>query len=199
MALQLAKPAFLANLGALPVVRMTLGGSLSSLGSLFPGFPGLAANEEHKHKQCNHPANVEAAETAESAESDHGIVYAVPKKKVSYGQKRKRQLADTKALKPLTNLNRCPACGHVKRMHTLCMHCFYELRAFFAGKQRTVEAEKKMELKNKGYAVDPVELPAKDEAFIYKKKIDRPHYDKLKDTGSYVMRYPRSQVYKKKQ
>lgn len=181
MALQLTKP-FVAALSAqIPVaVSVTLAPGL--LGGLFGGAqhdldletPSREVDlEQHKHEDC-----------------DHGIVYAVPKKKVSYGQKRKRFLADTKALKPLTNLNRCPACGHVKRMHTLCMHCFYELRSFFAKKTR--DAESLVDKKQ------PPTLPAHDEAFIYKNKIDRPHYDKLKDTASYVLKYPRSQVYKKK-
>ncbi|KAG5355412.1 54S ribosomal protein L32 [Yarrowia sp. C11] len=177
MALLLTKP-FVAALGArLPVMSISLAPGL--LGGLFGGVnrdldletPSREVSlEQHKHDEC-----------------DHGIVYAVPKKKVSYGQKRKRFLAETKALKPLSNINRCPACGHAKRMHTLCMHCFYELRSFFAKKTRDAEAlvEKKQ----------PPTLSARDEAYIYKKKVDREYYEKLKDTPSYVMRYPRAQSY----
>ncbi|KAG5354761.1 54S ribosomal protein L32 [Yarrowia sp. B02] len=176
MALQLTKP-FVAALSA----QIPVAVSVSLAPGLLGGFFGTPMDLETPAKEVD---------LEQHNECDHGIVYAVPKKKVSYGQKRKRFLADTKKLKPLTNLNRCPACGHVKRMHTLCMHCFYELRSFFAKKSRDAEAlvEKK----------SPPTLPAHDEAFIYKQKVDRPHYDKLKDTSSYVLKYPRSQVYKKK-
>ncbi|KAL2155425.1 hypothetical protein VTH82DRAFT_167 [Thermothelomyces myriococcoides] len=50
------------------------------------------------------------------------ILKAVPKKKTSHMKKRHRQMAG-KALKDVTSLCRCPACGEVKRMHYLCPHC----------------------------------------------------------------------------
>ncbi|TGZ85573.1 WD40 repeat-like protein [Ascodesmis nigricans] len=49
------------------------------------------------------------------------ILRAVPKKKTSHSKKRMRQLAG-KALKDVTALNRCSACGKVKRSHMLCEH-----------------------------------------------------------------------------
>ncbi|KAI0799358.1 hypothetical protein GGR55DRAFT_683966 [Xylaria sp. FL0064] len=51
-----------------------------------------------------------------------GILRAVPKKKTSHMKKRHRQMAG-KALKDVTNLNKCPACGGTKKMHTLCPSC----------------------------------------------------------------------------
>ncbi|KAI1445711.1 hypothetical protein F5Y02DRAFT_385098 [Annulohypoxylon stygium] len=51
-----------------------------------------------------------------------GILRAVPKKKTSHMKKRHRQMAG-KALRDVTSLNRCPACGKVKKMHTLCSSC----------------------------------------------------------------------------
>lgn len=51
-----------------------------------------------------------------------GILNAVPKKKTSHMKKRHRQMAG-KALKDVTHLNKCPACGHTKKMHTLCPQC----------------------------------------------------------------------------
>ncbi|KAI1813034.1 hypothetical protein GGS20DRAFT_555106 [Poronia punctata] len=51
-----------------------------------------------------------------------GILRAVPKKKTSHMKKRHRQMAG-KALKDVTNLNQCPACGGLKKMHTLCPTC----------------------------------------------------------------------------
>ncbi|GAW15826.1 hypothetical protein ANO14919_052480 [Xylariales sp. No.14919] len=51
-----------------------------------------------------------------------GILRAVPKSKTSHMKKRHRQMAG-KALKDVTNLNKCPACGGTKKMHTLCPTC----------------------------------------------------------------------------
>jgi large subunit ribosomal protein L32 len=50
------------------------------------------------------------------------ILKAVPKKKTSHSKKRHRQMAG-KALKDVTSLCKCPACGQTKRMHYLCPHC----------------------------------------------------------------------------
>lgn len=51
-----------------------------------------------------------------------GILKAVPKKKTSYRKKRQRFMAG-KGLQDLVNLNRCSACGRVKRAHILCPYC----------------------------------------------------------------------------
>ena len=56
-----------------------------------------------------------------------GILRAVPKKKPTHSKRRMRQLAG-KALPTLTNLNKCPACGRIKRLHTLCEHCVASIR-----------------------------------------------------------------------
>ena len=50
------------------------------------------------------------------------ILRAVPKKKTSHRKKRQRFMAG-KALKDVTNLNKCSACGNVKRAHLLCPYC----------------------------------------------------------------------------
>ena len=50
------------------------------------------------------------------------ILRAVPKKKTSHMKKRHRFMAG-KALKDVTNLNKCSACGNVKRAHLLCPYC----------------------------------------------------------------------------
>ena len=50
------------------------------------------------------------------------ILRAVPKKKTSHMKKRHRQYAG-KALKDMTALNKCSACGNVKRAHLLCPYC----------------------------------------------------------------------------
>lgn len=62
-----------------------------------------------------------------------GILNAVPKKKTSYRKKRQRFMAG-KGLKDITSLNRCSACGRVKRLHILCPYCvdgkWWPLKAF---------------------------------------------------------------------
>ena len=50
------------------------------------------------------------------------ILRAVPKQKTSYRKKRQRFMAG-KALKDVTALNKCSACGNVKRAHLLCPFC----------------------------------------------------------------------------
>ena len=50
------------------------------------------------------------------------VLRAVPKKKTSHMKKRHRQMAG-KALKDVTSLCKCPACGQTKKMHYLCPHC----------------------------------------------------------------------------
>ena len=51
-----------------------------------------------------------------------GILRAVPKKKTSHRKTRSRFMAG-KALKDVTALNKCSACGAVKRTHLLCPNC----------------------------------------------------------------------------
>jgi large subunit ribosomal protein L32 len=51
-----------------------------------------------------------------------GLLRAVPKKKTSHMKKRHRQMAG-KALKDVTHLSKCSACGRLKRAHVLCPYC----------------------------------------------------------------------------
>ncbi|KAL2160156.1 hypothetical protein VTH06DRAFT_1811 [Thermothelomyces fergusii] len=67
------------------------------------------------------------------------ILKAVPKKKTSHMKKRHRQMAG-KALKDVTSLCRCPACGEIKRMHYLCPNCAKRLKTFL-----NKEAQAKMQ------------------------------------------------------
>ncbi|KAF2424870.1 hypothetical protein EJ08DRAFT_652313 [Tothia fuscella] len=66
-----------------------------------------------------------------------GLLKAVPKKKTSHMKKRHRQMAG-KALKDVTALNKCSACGKVKRAHVLCPHCVAAVRYWMKdlGKRR---------------------------------------------------------------
>ena len=50
------------------------------------------------------------------------VLRAVPKKKTSHSKKRSRFMAG-KALQDVTALNKCSACGTVKRAHLLCPFC----------------------------------------------------------------------------
>ncbi len=50
------------------------------------------------------------------------ILRAVPKKKTSHRKKRQRFMAGN-ALKDVTALSKCSACGKVKRAHLLCPYC----------------------------------------------------------------------------
>ncbi|KAG4434645.1 hypothetical protein IFR05_009881 [Cadophora sp. M221] len=68
------------------------------------------------------------------------ILRAVPKKKTSHMKKRTRQMAG-KGLKDVTALNKCSACGHLKRAHLLCPYCVAELKDLFKGKTNAKEAE----------------------------------------------------------
>ena len=52
-----------------------------------------------------------------------GLLKAVPKKKTSHMKKRHRQMASGKHLKDVTALNKCSACGRLKRAHVLCPYC----------------------------------------------------------------------------
>lgn len=58
------------------------------------------------------------------------ILRAVPKKKQSHSRKRMRQLAG-KALQDNKALNRCPACGGVKRKNVLCETCVESIKAMW--------------------------------------------------------------------
>ncbi|KAK4610158.1 putative 54S ribosomal protein L32, mitochondrial [Fulvia fulva] len=73
-----------------------------------------------------------------------GILKAVPKKKTSHMKKRHRQMAG-KALKDVTALNKCSACGRLKRAHILCPYCVQSIRQWFGNgfkSKKVVEMEK---------------------------------------------------------
>lgn len=72
------------------------------------------------------------------------ILRAVPKKKTSHSKKRMRQLAG-KALKDITALNRCSACGAIKRSHMLCWNCVKSIKDMWAGKKGTPESTSVLE------------------------------------------------------
>jgi len=60
-------------------------------------------------------------------------------------KKRHRQMAG-KGLKDVTSLNRCSACGHIKRAHLLCPYCVNEIKMMFKGKDKqSMETTKAVE------------------------------------------------------
>ncbi|KAJ4357888.1 uncharacterized protein N0V89_002465 [Didymosphaeria variabile] len=87
-----------------------------------------------------------------------GVLKAVPKKKTSYMKKRTRFMAG-KGLKDLTNLNKCSACGRVKRAHFLCPYCVDAIKSNIFGQnwwsvrmptrkqEKQLKREKREELK----------------------------------------------------
>lgn len=106
-------------------------------------FPNPFSGEQKKEEQTLDPRLEQLRQDIESSGEipfiiDNGtIVKAVPKKKVSYRNTRTKLYAPgEKQIKHLNNLVRCPACGHTKRSHFLCMHCFAEIRSFLKSKKR---------------------------------------------------------------
>lgn len=71
---------------------------------------------------------------------DNGMILrAVPKKKPSYSRTRTKLYAPgDKKIQHLDNIVRCPACGHVKRSHFMCMNCFAEIRMFLKGRKKAL-------------------------------------------------------------
>ncbi|TVY51352.1 putative 54S ribosomal protein L32, mitochondrial [Lachnellula cervina] len=77
------------------------------------------------------------------------ILRAVPKKKTSHMKQRSRRLAG-KGLQDVTSLNKCSACGNVKRAHYLCPFCVgvafpnagTEIKSFYEDKKAETERTK---------------------------------------------------------
>lgn len=104
---------------------------------------------------------------------DNGtILKAVPKKRPSHRRTREKLYSPgDKQIQPLENLGRCPACGHVKRSHFMCMHCFAEIKAFLKEKKKALLGEVEQPQAN----LDPV-----DEKIIYPGKYVREYEQRLK-------------------
>lgn len=104
---------------------------------------------------------------------DNGtILKAVPKKRPSHRRTREKLYAPgDKQIQHLENLGRCPGCGHVKRSHFMCMHCFAEIRSFLKAKKKELLGEVEKPQAN----LDPV-----DEKIIYPGKYLRDEELKLK-------------------
>lgn len=119
--------------------------------------------EEHL---CDYEQHAQAP--ANGIEIDAGILKAAPKKKVSHQKRRQRLYGPgDKQIKLKDNLNRCPACGHYKRSHFLCMNCVLQIRNYW--KARDAPAPREAE----EYA-NPL-----DEKVLYPGKTERDYERKL--------------------
>ncbi|CAK7893366.1 54S ribosomal protein L32, mitochondrial [[Candida] anglica] len=146
----------LKNLG-LPLIGETISGLLPRVSITVNGQPISERLEELLREKLGQQETQEGSGYGSGL--DIGILNAAPKKKPSYSRTRTNYLSPgTKQIKHMTNLVRCPACGHVKRSHFMCMHCFGEIKSFLKGKKK---AEKGPEIVPQSN-LDPI-----DEAIIY--------------------------------
>ncbi|PRT55390.1 54S ribosomal protein L32, mitochondrial [Wickerhamiella sorbophila] len=121
---------------------------------------------------------------------DTSVLEAVPKKRTSHRKKRQRQLAGNNQQKPLKNLGRCPACGHFKRAHTLCMNCAEEIRQVWKLRDKQA-AEAKLD-PTKQY--DDSGASPEDVALNFPARHSRPseYQEKLADKEEYVLGRPKT-------
>lgn len=123
-------------------------------------------------------AENENAVVDEGIEIDAGILKAAPKKKVSHMKRRQRLYGPgEKHVKLNDNLNRCPACGHYKRSHFLCMNCVGQIRKYW--KDRDAPAPREAE-----EFVNP-----RDEQILYPGKTEREYERKLKSKDWLLKRH----------
>ncbi|CAD6445301.1 7ae55fb3-9afa-41ec-9ca5-4c5e4aaf801a [Sclerotinia trifoliorum] len=120
-----------------------------------------------------------------------GILKAVPKKKTSHMKKRHRQMAG-KGLQDVTNLNRCSACGHIKRAHLLCPYCVAEIKTLFktnaheerfAEKQARADEIAEQKIRIEAGKVRAAEEQAKKEAELVKLETKRAEKKAAKDAA----------------
>lgn len=145
---------------------------------------------EHKdNAQSSSEASTGVSMIPEEYFYDNGILLAVPKKKVSHRRKRNHQLGPgDKHQKEIFSLDRCPSCGHIKRRHTLCMHCVSEIKVLW--KERAAA-------KNQQPIFEEEELSVIDEQTLYPKKVESEHDKKLREK-EYLYKPPRTFPYEPK-
>lgn len=153
----------------LPLIPEVLAGLFPRLGhaTAKEADPRLEALRDHlEHHHCEEPPFM----------FDNGMILrAAPKKKMSYRRHRVKLYAPgNKQIQPLNNIVRCPACGHVKRSHFMCMHCFAEIKAFLKGKKRDLGIIK--DKPNPQSDLDPV-----DERIVYPGKFLREDQRRLRE------------------
>ncbi|KAF7855457.1 hypothetical protein EAF04_010199 [Stromatinia cepivora] len=123
-----------------------------------------------------------------------GILKAVPKKKTSHMKKRHRQMAG-KGLQDVTNLNRCSACGHIKRAHLLCPYCVAEIKTLFktnaheerfAAKQARAEEIAEQKIRIEAGKVRAAEEKTKKEAELEELETKRAEKKAAKDAARQI-------------
>lgn len=123
---------------------------------------------------------VEPANHEHDCELETGILKAAPKKKTSHMKRRQRLYGPgDKQIKLKDNLNRCPACGHYKKSHFLCMNCVGQIRKLW--KERDAQAPKEAE-----NFVNP-----RDEKVLYPGKTEREHEKKLQ-SKDWLLKRPKT-------
>lgn len=114
--------------------------------------------------------------------TDNGIYLAAPKKKRSHMKRRLRVYTPgSKHVKLKNELNRCPACGHYKRAHHLCMNCVSQIQKYW--KQR--DAQLKPPAYKEEFA-NPL-----DEQVLYPGKRERA-YDRKLRMKDYLVKRPKT-------
>ena len=112
----------------------------------------------------------------------NGIYLAAPKKKRSHMKRRLRVYTPgSKHVKLKNELNRCPACGHYKRAHHLCMNCVSQIQQYW--KQR--DAKLKPPAYKEEFA-NPL-----DEQVLYPGKTERA-YDRKLRLKDYLVKRPKT-------
>lgn len=156
--------AVLPRLGGIPSIKIGL------------RLPTLNQDTQQEHL-CDHENHLHQDE---NIEIDAGILKAAPKKKTSHMKRRQRLYGPgDKHVKLNNNLNRCPACGHYKRSHFLCMNCVGQIRKFW--KQRDApESNEAEEFSN-----------PQDEQILYPGKTEREYERKLK-SKDWLLKRPKT-------
>lgn len=155
-----------------------------------PSLPALSLPSflQRKSKQTIQDKLNELSDALASRDSglpffnDNGILLAAPKKKTSHMKRRQRlYCAGRNQIKLNNNLNRCPACGHYKRSHFICMNCMGQIRKYWKNRD-AAELPGKYEEK----FTNPV-----DEEVLYPGKTERP-YDRQLRKKEYLVRRPKT-------
>lgn len=139
------KSGYLRSLVLSSVMSPSITVALPQLPRLSQLLPRIGHQEEVQHEDSRLEdlrKHLEEGNEVPFGFDNGAILKAAPKKKLSRHKHRQKLYAPgNKQIKPLGNLVRCPACGHVKRSHFMCMHCFAEIRTFLKAKKKALFGE----------------------------------------------------------
>ncbi|KAK6205037.1 uncharacterized protein RJT21DRAFT_117507 [Scheffersomyces amazonensis] len=169
------------GLGAFPTLKQVLGNipRLPVIGLVITNKPSITRSQEliimdERLEELREHIENNGGEAPFMIDNG-AILRAAPKKKLSHQKHRAKLYAPgNKQIQPLQNLIRCPACGHVKRSHVMCMHCFHEIRTFLKAKKRDLGIIK--DTVNPQTDIEPI-----DEKLLYPKKELEGEKRKLQD------------------